>query len=128
MPSQALMAGVAVALGLALLLLALGWWRERSRAAGLRRQRDAAAEELQRLQNACARLAPAGVVNRLVADGMPLDAEPTAERKVVTALFSDLVGYTAMSERLEPAVLARVVNGYFQRMRSEEHTSELQSP
>ena len=27
---------------------------------------------------------------------------------------TDLVGSTAMSERLEPAVLARVLNGYFQ--------------
>ncbi len=115
------MAGVALALGLALLLLALAWWRERARSAGLARQLDAAAGELQRLQNACARLAPAGVVNRLVADGLRLGAELPAERKVVTALFSDLVGYTAMSERLEPAVLARVVNGYFQRMSDAIH-------
>jgi class 3 adenylate cyclase len=89
--------------------------------AALQRQLDAAAEELQRLQSACARLAPAGVVNRLVADGLQAGAELPAERKVVTALFSDLVGYTAMSERLEPAVLARVVNGYFQRMSDAIH-------
>jgi class 3 adenylate cyclase len=112
---------VAVALAIALLLLAFAWSRERRRAASLRRQLDAAAEELQRLQNACARLAPAGVVNRLVADGIPLDTQLPAERKVVTALFSDLVGYTAMSEQLEPAALARVVNGYFQRMSDAIH-------
>ena len=47
--------------------------------------------------------------------------EATAERKVVTALFADLVGYTALSERLEPAVLARVLNGYFQRMSDTIH-------
>ncbi len=115
------MAGLAVALALALLLLALAWARERRHSAALRRQLDTAALELQRLQNACARLAPAGVVNRLVADGVRLDSELPAERKVVTALFSDLVGYTAMSERLEPAVLARVVNGYFQRMSDAIH-------
>ena len=40
---------------------------------------------------------------------------------MVTALFADLVGYTAMSERLEPAVLARVLNGYFQRMSDAVH-------
>ena len=40
---------------------------------------------------------------------------------MVTALFSDLVGYTAMSERLEPAVLARILNGYFQRMSDAIH-------
>ena len=30
-------------------------------------------------------------------------ASLNAERKVVTALFSDLTGYTAMSERLDPS-------------------------
>lgn len=39
----------------------------------------------------------------------------------MTALFADLVGYTAMSERLEPADLARVLNGYFQRMSDAIH-------
>ena len=93
-------------------------WR---RAAGLRLQLDAATLELQQLQVACSRLAPAGVVQRLVADGTTPSAEATAERKVATALFADLVGYTAMSERLEPAVLARVLNGYFQRMSDAIH-------
>ena len=116
------MAGAAAAaLLVALAVLAVALWRERQRGAAMRLQLDAAAEELQRLQNACARLAPAGVVNRLVADGLHAGAELPAERKVVTALFSDLVGYTAMSERLEPAVLARVVNGYFQRMSDAIH-------
>jgi len=39
----------------------------------------------------------------------------------VTVLFADLVGSTAMSDRLEPAVLARVLNGYFQRMSDAIH-------
>ena len=116
------MAGlIGAALALVLALLGTALWRERRRSAGLQRQLDAAAEELQQLQSACARLAPAGVVNRLLADGLGSRAELPAERKVVTALFSDLVGYTAMSERLEPAVLARVVNGYFQRMSDAIH-------
>lgn len=42
------------------------------------------------------------MVQRLVADTAP-GAAPAAERKEVTALFADLVGYTAL-------------NGYFQRM------------
>ena len=109
---------------LALLLLAValgGWLLQRRHNALLLRQLDAAAEELQRLQQACARLAPAGVVDRLVADGVSELEQMPAQRKVVTALFSDLVGYTAMSERLEPAVLARVLNGYFQRMSDAIH-------
>ena len=114
----------AVAVGLLLLLLAVlagalhRQWRRNER---LRLQLDAAAVDLQQLQQACARLAPAGVVQRLIADGTPAGAEAVAERKVVTALFADLVGFTALSERLEPAVLARVLNGYFQRMSDAIH-------
>jgi adenylate cyclase len=93
-------------------------WRLNER---LRAQFEAAAADLQHLQEACSRLAPAGVVQRLVADGATPGAAPAAERKVVTALFADLVGYTALSERLEPDALARVLNGYFQRMSDAIH-------
>ncbi|HSF07172.1 MAG TPA: adenylate/guanylate cyclase domain-containing protein [Methylomirabilota bacterium] len=107
-----------VVAGLGLLAALLGaLYRQRRRTQALQTQLEAAAAELQRLQEACARLAPAGVVQRLIADR----ADTGAERKVVTALFSDLVGYTAMSERLEPAALARVLNGYFQRMSDAIH-------
>jgi adenylate cyclase len=107
------------ALPLAVLLWA--WWQQRERSAALQRQLDAAALELQELQQACARLAPAGVVDRMVADGTHRGAELPAERKVVTALFSDLVGFTAMSEKLEPPVLARILDGYFQRISDAIH-------
>lgn len=110
--------------GAALVLLAivtLALVRQRRLSRGLHVQLEAAARELQHLQEACSRLAPAGVVQRLVADGASSGAAPVAERKVVTALFADLVGYTAMSERLEPADLARVLNGYFQRMSDAIH-------
>ena len=105
----------------ALALLAIAWLQQRRQGAMLQRQLEAASEELQRLQQACARLAPAGVVNRLVADGVNELTEMPPQRKVVTALFADLVGYTAMGERLDPAVLARVLNGYFQRMSDAIH-------
>jgi class 3 adenylate cyclase len=110
----------AVLIGAALAFIAVLVWalqRQSRRIAALQAHLEAAARELQNLHEACARLAPAGVVQRLIADR----ADPVAERKVVTALFSDLVGYTAMSERLEPAVLARVMNGYFQRMSDAIH-------
>lgn len=110
-----------VALGALLAAAGVAWWSQRRRAALLQRQLDTAAEELQRLQQACARLAPAGVVDRLVADGVSGLNDMPAQRKVVTALFADLVGYTEMSERLEPADLARVLNGYFQRMSDAIH-------
>src|SRR4249919_1091727 len=106
---------------MALAFVVVAWLQQRRHGTLLQRQLDAATEELQRLQQACARLAPAGVVNRLVADGVSELTDMPAQRKVVTALFADLVGYTAMSERLEPAVLARVINGYFQRMSDAIH-------
>ena len=104
-----------------LAVLAAALYRERRHNESLKAQLEAAAAHLQQLQEACAMLAPAGVVQRLIADGVAPGAQAAAERKVVTALFSDLVGYTAMSERLEPAVLARVLNGYFQRMSDAIH-------
>lgn len=104
-------------LGGAGLLLLGALYRQRRRAEALQAQLEASAADLEHLQTACARLAPAGVVQRLIADS----ADTGAERKVVTALFADLVGYTAMSERLEPAVLARVLNGYFQSMSDAIH-------
>jgi len=113
---------VVVGAGLVLLIVLAGaLYRQSRRCQSLRVQLEAAAGELQHLQDACSRLAPAGVVQRLVVDGLKAGPEATAERKVVTALFADLVGYTAMSERLEPADLARVLNGYFQRMSDAIH-------
>jgi adenylate cyclase len=109
---------VLIAAGLALLVaLVAALYQQRRRAQALQAQVEVAAAELQHLQEACARLAPAGVVQRLIANR----ADPGAEFKIVTALFSDLVGYTGLSERLEPAVLARVLNGYFQRMSDAIH-------
>ena len=109
-----------LALGvLGVLLAALySQWRRNRR---LEAQLEAAAVDLQHLQEACSRLAPAGVVQRLVADGVGPGAHTTPERKVVTALFADVVGYTALSEQLDPAVLARVLNGYFQRVSDAVH-------
>ena len=104
---------------LGVLLAALyGQWRRNQR---LQAQLESAAVDLQHLQEACSRLAPAGVVQRLVADGVGPGAQTPAERKVVTALFADVVGYTALSEKLDPAVLARVLNGYFQRVSDAVH-------
>ena len=84
------------------------WQQHRLRI--LRARTEASTVELQRLQQSCALLAPAGVVERLFSDG----PESIAEHKVFTAMFTDLVGYTALSGRLDPKTLAGVLNGYFQ--------------
>ncbi len=90
-------------------------WRQNQT---LKAQLEAIATDLQHLQQSCSRFVPAGVLQHLIADGVQSAIEAAAhERKVVTVLFADLVGSTAMSDRLEPALLARVLNGYFQGTR-----------
>ena len=37
------------------------------------------------------------------------------QRKLVTVLFSDLAGFTAMSESMDPEDVREVVNAYFSR-------------
>jgi class 3 adenylate cyclase len=52
----------------------------------------------------------------------PLPAEPPGlqeERKVVTVLFADLVGFTARAERLDPEDVRSILTPYFTRVRSE---------
>jgi adenylate cyclase len=83
--------------------------RERAR---LRQRLELASQELERLQLAFGRFAPAQVIERIIAAGI----STSAEKKEVTVLFADLVGFTVLSERLEPEVLVRLLNGYFARM------------
>lgn len=102
-------AGCAAAAAAALGALALA---QRRRLRELRERLRGASFELERLQQTCSRFAPPSVLEKLINE----EGEVAAERKVVTALFADLVGYTALSGQLEPAVLSRVLNGYFQRV------------
>ena len=53
--------------------------------------------------------------------GAPLAAEapaPREERKVVTVLFADLVGFTAQAERLDPEEVRGLLQPYHARLRS----------
>ena len=101
------LAPIAAAAGLVALL-----WRTRAETARLRRRLDAASGELQRLQTAFGRFAPEAVVERIAASGL----HATAERKEVTVLFADLVGFTPMSEGMAPEILVGMLNAYFARM------------
>lgn len=105
-------AGAIFLAALALGLLFAAGLRQRIRINQLSVRLKTATAELQRLQQSCARFAPANVIDRMLTDGL----EAAAERKEITALFSDIVGYTALSERLDAPALARVLNGYYQRM------------
>src|SRR5436853_6555584 len=44
---------------------------------------------------------------------------PREERKVVTVLFADLVGFTARAERLDPEDVRALLSPYHERLRSE---------
>jgi adenylate cyclase len=78
----------------------------------LRRRLESSAMDLQRLQLAFSRFVPDALVERIIASGIPT----LGEKKDVTVLFSDLVGFTALSESVDPSTLVRILNGYFERM------------
>ena len=101
--------GVALAVAAVLAVLLR---RKRAEAAALRARLERASSDLERLQASFSRFAPEEIVERVIASGV----SDAGERKEVTALFADLVGYTSMSESLDPSVLVRVLNGYFERM------------
>jgi adenylate cyclase len=92
----------------------LAWlvWRSRTESARLRRSLEIASSDLERLQLSFERFAPGEVVERIIARGV----STSAERKEVTVLFADIVGFTALSENLDPGVLVEILNGYFERM------------
>lgn len=87
-------------------------WRSRREVARLRQRAEAAACNLETLQTSFSRFTPDEVIERVIASGV----STSGERKEVTALFADLVGFTALSESLEPAALVQILNGYFERM------------
>ena len=73
---------------------------------------ERASLELQNLQVAFSRFAPSDVIEKVIAEG----ASDFAEKKHVAVLFADLVGFTALSESIEPSQLVQIMNGYFERM------------
>ena len=100
-----LLVGLAVALGALL-------WKTRRDNLRLRRAIDKSSRDLQNLQVSFSRFAPDEVIERIISDGV----SGVGEHKDVTVLFADLVGFTALSQRLEPPQLLRILNEYFDRM------------
>jgi len=103
---------VAAALGFVILILCALIWRALRESRRLRGRLEAAALELENLQMAFSRFAPDHVIERIITEGVA----DFGEKKEVSVLFADLVGFTTLSENLEPNVLVRVLNGYFERM------------
>jgi adenylate cyclase len=92
--------------------LALWLYRTRAELKRMHRHLESAATQLQNLQISFSRFAPDEVIERVIAGGV----NSHGEKKEVTVLFADLVGFTALSESVEPAVLVRILNGYFESM------------
>jgi len=102
----------AAVVAVAVAALAVGLVRLRRRAARLEARLAAAAQNLESLQRAFARFAPAEVVEEIIAQGVSTHSE----KKEITVLFADLKGFTALGERLDPTQLVQLLNGYLERM------------
>ena len=96
----------------AFLALGVEILRTRRALALLERRLAAASRSLEALQQGFSRFAPAEVVEEIIAQGV----STRSEKKDVTILFADLQDFTALSERLDPAVLVTILNGYLDRM------------
>jgi class 3 adenylate cyclase len=51
--------------------------------------------------------------------GAPLSARPAEERRVITAVFTDVIGSTASAEQLDPEDVHARLSPYFARVRRE---------
>ena len=65
------------------------------------------------------RYLPPALVERAAKGELDLNSPP--ERRVVTVLFTDLVGFTPMSEKLSPEELAEVLNGHLSAVANLAH-------
>ena len=101
----AAMLALVVVLGAGALVL-----RDRSRQ--LQRLLAVSQEKLEQLQRQFEHFVPADVVEQLT--GGPGIYAP--RRCAVTMLFADLRGFTALCDRLDPAVVVDILNEYFRRM------------
>ena len=106
------MTGYVFGFGLLAVVFAVLFWRSTREAQRLRRRIAIGASELENLQQAFSRFAPDEVIERIISEGVT----DYGEKKTVTVLFADLVGFTALSEQLEPTVLVGILNGYFEHM------------
>jgi adenylate cyclase len=108
-------AAVVIALaagGVALAVLALYARRLRAEVGRHRIALARSVERLEHIEQSFQRFAPLDIVEQF-AQGASA-AEPSHRR--VTILFADLKGFTPMSERIPPAAMVEMLNGYFRAM------------
>jgi adenylate cyclase len=104
--------GALVVLAAVVAALASALVQARREIALLRGRVEDGTRRLEHLQRSFSRFAPDDVVEEVIARGLA----KTADRREVTVLFADLVGFTRLSDRLDPVTLVEVLNGYFERM------------
>ncbi|MDN3508383.1 MAG: adenylate/guanylate cyclase domain-containing protein, partial [Simkaniaceae bacterium] len=71
-------------------------------------------EERERLKMGFARYVSGHVLDRILKSDVP--ANLAGERRKVTLLFSDIRGFTTLSEQLPPEQVVSILNEYFERM------------
>ncbi len=113
-------------LGAALLAACAAAWLWLRRAREAERLFAETRRKLEQLQREFERFAPPDLVERLT-EG---HGDTAPQRLQVTMLFADLRGFTALCERLDPAVAVTILNGYFRHMsvaigRHHGHITEL---
>ncbi len=101
------LAGAGALLGL---LACVAWQRRQIRQ--LERLVDDTHGKLEQLQLHFARFAPDDVVEQLTEKR----GEVKASRRMVTVLFADLKGFTALCDRLDSEQMVPILNGYFRYM------------
>jgi len=69
-------------------------------------------ERLEHIERSFQRFAPLDIVEQIAQGSFA--AEPSHRR--VTVMFADIKGFTPLSERIEPAVMVEMLNGYFRAM------------
>lgn len=71
-------------------------------------------KEKRKLRHAFGHYLSSAVLNEVLSD--PESLELGGRKRHMTVLFSDIAGFTKMSEALEPEVISRLLNGYLNRM------------
>lgn len=81
--------------------------------------RARATDLLQRAFNKLRRYFSPQIIETIIAQNDDGDLYITSSRKEITLLFADLRGFTALSERMEPEEIARMLNEFFSAMTDE---------
>jgi class 3 adenylate cyclase len=105
---------LALLLGSLVGLAALGIQVKRLRAEVEKHQTALArsVERLEHIERSFQRFATLDIVEQIAQGSFA--AEPSHRR--VTVMFADIKGFTPLSERIEPAVMVQMLNGYFRAM------------